>query len=69
MEKKLVCKECGAPRDIGRRLCRQCNRIRLLKKQDLHLGIRGKMSVLLVKAISQHTANNKDCALIVIFIC
>lgn len=32
MEKKLVCKECGAPRDIGRRLCRQCNRIRLLKK-------------------------------------
>mgnify|MGYP001678802885 CR=1 FL=1 len=32
MEKELVCKECGAPRDIGRRLCRQCNRIRLLKK-------------------------------------
>ena len=32
MEKELTCKQCGAPRDIGRRLCRQCNRIRLLEK-------------------------------------
>ena len=29
MSKELICKQCGGPRKIGRRLCKQCNRNRL----------------------------------------
>ena len=29
MTKELICKQCGGPRKIGRRLCEQCNRDRL----------------------------------------
>ena len=31
MEKELICIQCGGPRVAGRRICRQCNKIRLLK--------------------------------------
>ena len=29
MAKELICKQCGGPRKIGRRLCEQCNKNRL----------------------------------------
>lgn len=32
MSKQLICKKCGGPRDIGRRLCRPCNLDRLKAK-------------------------------------
>jgi len=53
MSKQLICKECGSPRKIGRRLCTQCNSQRVIKNNLKNRGTVRCYSIVVCEACKQ----------------